>query len=243
MKLCVVTPTGGRRELLALCRQWVLHQVVQPDLWLILTDTGETDPGIELPPFARHVAFGRDEVEAITTFDNSNRSIALAAEEVPSDHATVIMEDDDYYPRDYVALQLAAISRGNHVVGDRLDHRYHVGTYQHIVVRKPIPNLGCMAFAPGVFAKLRAWLCDPHSSRDYWLDFQSHFGTGALRFSVKGAGYAMPGRKGKTHDPSNPSMAKWRTDSQPYATLRQWLGADAEGYIALAEEFRCKSVS
>lgn len=240
MKLCIVTPTGQRRELLDLCKRWVLHQTVQPDLWLIVTDTSEPTTGIDLPDFARHIDLSARELRLIETFDPSNRSLAIASGIVPTDHATIIMEDDDYYPRDYVERQLRAIYKLGEVVGDRIDHRYHIGTKQYFVRKKPIPNLGCMAFAPYFVRYLREWLCDPFSSRDFWCKFRCDFSTGALRYSIKGAGYSMPGRAGMTHDPNNKALLKWQTDTTSYGMLRKWLGSDADAYITLAEEWKCR---
>lgn len=242
MKVCIVTPTGARPELFALLVKCVEAQVRQPDLWLIATDNDEQESSFPYPSFGRRLCYSREQIEQVKAFDPTNRSLSLALREVPDDHATLIFEDDDYYSPGYINEHLIRMELGDfQLTGSNVDHRYHMLTGQWVVVEKPMPNAGACCLAPGIAKVFADWLIDPNSSREFWAPYRRYYG-GPARISMKGVGYGLPGRKGRTHSPTNPNLKKWWRDAEKYERLRGWLGDAAESYIALAEEFQCRSV-
>jgi hypothetical protein len=241
IKTCLVTPTGARPELFQLLVKCVERQTRQPDLWLISTDNGEQEDSFPYPSFGRRLCYSREQIEQVKAFDPTNRSLVLALREVPHDHATVIFEDDDYYPSYYIDKRMMSVEAGEEIVGSKTDARYHMLTGQWLSIDKHMPNAGSCALGPGIAKAFADWLTDPNSSREFWDPYYKDYENPAPRISLKGVGYGLPGRKGRTHSPDNPALKKWRRDKTKFEKLREWLGADAEPYIALAEAFQACS--
>tara|TARA_R110002126_G_scaffold291760_1_gene457045 strand:+ start:34279 stop:34890 length:612 start_codon:yes stop_codon:yes gene_type:complete len=201
---------------------------VKPDQWLVVTDV---DGAPDIPDWAQHVQLS-GEVGKVSTFDPSNRSLAIALDMVPSDHAAVIIEDDDWYPADYIKSRIDAVEKGAEIAGNRTEKRYHLpGRLWHIA-HKAMPNAGCCVLGPTIPRRFSSWLQDPRSQRSFWDFFHRDFDLPVKRVSIKGAGYGLPGRAGGTHKIGE-HHKKWVDDLGDFEMLRCWLGQDADDYIKL----------
>ena len=108
MKTCVVTCTGARWGMFALCKRWVERQTKKPDCWIVSTDTGEPlPPDVE----ATHVAIPACP-KAIGRLPTGRAMWALhqALEKVPHNHSVVVMEDDDWYSERHVEEAVAQLA-------------------------------------------------------------------------------------------------------------------------------------
>ena len=95
-KITVITPTGDRPEALALLRRWLQHQTRQPDQWIIVDD-GKTPVNPKHFPTATVIRREPQAGEGHTLSLN----LTLALPQVQGEKV-VIMEDDDFYGRDYL---------------------------------------------------------------------------------------------------------------------------------------------
>lgn len=104
MKTVCITPTrGDRTKLLAFCKNQIANQTVRPDQHII----------IDYPPKSN----GFDLTERI------KRGVEIAGEA-----NIIIIEDDDYYPKDYIESITRAFDNGAGAVGRYETIYYHIKT-------------------------------------------------------------------------------------------------------------------
>jgi len=123
--LTVITPTGDRAVPFGECVRYVNRSTLKPDLWIVVDDG--RDKGTlaalgkaEVPVFYIHP----EPMEG----HSLNRNLRLAAKQVPAGSDVAIMEDDDYYPADYLAETVKLLRQGAHCAGARKKHRYNLGS-------------------------------------------------------------------------------------------------------------------
>ena len=102
-KLTVITPTGDRPEALALLQRWIQNQTRRPDQWLIVDD-GKIPVNPKHFPTASVI---RREPRA-GEGHSLGLNLAMALPFVLGDKV-VIMEDDDFYGRDYLKTMADAL--------------------------------------------------------------------------------------------------------------------------------------
>jgi len=194
MKVCAVTCTGDRPELLKLCRKWIQNQTVQPDEWLVSYDVDtrpETDATIvqkvgqvperwtELPHIAKQ---------------NWNLYNALLA--VPKDHIAVVFEDDDYYRSDHIEQCLADL-QDTPVSCQPLLRIYDLPHRRIRNEQKLWPTEGCVALSPDAI-RYYANLLPVRRNWDYHKEIPRHMKRTSTCIQLKGAGRGLPGRQGTT---------------------------------------------
>lgn len=221
----VVTCTGGRPELFALCRRWVLRQTLPPDRWLVTTDCDDLPhapeaevvriPDSYVPPPCKHMS-------------PALRAITFAMQHIGDDADIVVMEDDDWYGPRYIETLLSAPHWCNH---QKTLYQCHLPAEKVLKIETiEEPCEGMLAFKKGHRQRVLDWLvsrADGAKLDSRPLDMQQ-------LVQVKGVGFGLPGRTGATrkHVPDHRKVKNMRAD--PGSTkFRQLLGADADAYLSL----------
>lgn len=232
MKTCVVTCTGGRPELFALCRKWV--ERCKPDVWLVGYDDGvppDVPDGTLLAPYSNN-HYARTE----TT--RAHRGLSHVLMNVPRDHHVFIMEDDDYYPEHYIWPLYDLLQSGCPLAGPALEVRYHLPQQRFMTLthgnRQP-PAAGATAVHADFLGRYSVALLGPHGAdhRAWRLIEGGRLTVDTKRISIKGVGYGLPGRAGATskHEPTG-KIDTWFGDTN-YEMFRNLLNGDADDYISL----------
>lgn len=234
MKFAVVTCTGGRPELFALCQRWVLRQTRQPDLWIVVTDTGEKIEG--LPSFARF-----SQVPPMPESFSGPRylqpawSLFYALGLVPEDHAAVIMEDDDWYSRHHCATIMKRLEAGAQISYGRVVWRFHVPAQRYRVLEAVDPTEGNVGIHPScIGAYVEGSKVVPPTPR--WNPADGVY-EGFTKVDIKGVGHGLPGRCGVTnhHDPVHKKGRIMRPDPGNQKLVYTIGAEDAAAYIRLVQ--------
>lgn len=228
MKVCVITCTGGRPELFALCRRWVQRQSVQPNAWIVTNDVDNTVP--QLPGYATHIRIQKSGDGCAAAAN----ALHVAIQSIPKDHDVVVMEDDDWYGylyieemvehlQDHPIVQLANQPQCNVPAS-----RWKTSPMGDASSRDIVPAI--IGFRGDQSATVLAALRDQAWPRTPHLVNSSQF------VAIKGAGFGLPGRRGATqkHDTNYKKTLRWKADPG-HRRFRDYLGDDAESYIRLLE--------
>lgn len=237
MKSCVVTCTGGRPELFALCRRWV--ERCKPDKWIVAVDTDD-EP---LLPAGTMLAPVRPEGSFPTCTVKAHRALALALLRVPLGHHAVIMEDDDWYPESYVREMVSVLDDGHDLAGCANEVRYNVPARRWQCGSPKAANAGCTAIHAREIGRYIDCLMGQHGSdHEAWRVMGGSMTVRAQRVAIKGVGFGLPGRAGATgkHDPRAPKVQTWVPDPDG-SKLRSWLGDDADAYLSLCTPLSASS--
>lgn len=121
--LTCITPTGDRAVPFAECVRYMRRATLKPDLWIVVDDGRDpaTRAALEPPPcpvFYIHP----EPMEG----NSLNRNFRKAAEAVPVGSDVILLDDDDYYPRTYLAETAKLLRQGAHCCGARRKHRYNL---------------------------------------------------------------------------------------------------------------------
>lgn len=226
MKTCAVTCTGGRPELFALCRRWVEHQTVRPDHWIVVTDNGES---VDVPSWASFASVSPLFGDPRTPDHKPNHALHQALKLVPSGHAAIVFEDDDYYFPNHVASCVQKLEEGhgvtycNHVIEFNLP----AGIWRRH--DKPGASEGRVGIHP-MDVRLYA---ERLLNRPLWSGLTDGRYPILTTVGIKGAGFGLPGRRGATplHG-YNADRSNWQHDND-FSKFRSLIGPDAESYIRL----------
>ena len=122
--LTLITPTGDRPVPFRECVWYVRRSTLKPDLWIVVDDGADpaTREALDAPPCP--VCYLHPPA---MEGHSLNRNLRLAAEQVPAGSDVAILEDDDYYPADYLAATVAILRQGFHTCGARIHHYYNLG--------------------------------------------------------------------------------------------------------------------
>lgn len=241
MKICIVTCTGYRPELFSLCRKWVERQTIQANAWIVASDVN--DPLSEAPSWATKVYV--KESNSIDFVKKAHRALLAALKYVPKDHHAVIIEDDDWYPKNYLQVMSHYLNQGSQICGCLYDRRYNIpGRLWNADVPSAIAdasklkcNAGCTAINSSAIDKYIDLLNrSSNAESEAWEIMDGVKQNEALRVAIKGVGFGLPGRRGATskHNPKFASMRKWNTDPN-LSKLIEWIGDDAFSYVNLCE--------
>lgn len=220
MQVCVVTCTGGRPELFALCRKWVERQTKKVDQWLVATDNGDTP---EIPTWAKH--------EHLPAGGPDSALITMLGR-VPDDHAVIVMEDDDWYSPVHVETIVKQIDAGHMLSCQRQAMRFHLPAMRCTELHEQQGFIqGTVGIHPNYVEAYRKMIergdlsAPEHESGRY---------DEITTIGIKGAGHGLPGRAGftRSHLPHHRKTTSMLLDPD-HRTFRRWLGADADDYLRL----------
>jgi len=225
--LTLITPTCDRPVGIALCERWMTRQTIQPDQWIV-ADGGQTPARLTM---------GQDHVwqKAPAGAGNLAGNI-LAGIDAARGDMVLIIEDDDYYHADHLAHCVERLKFAD-ACGFGWLHYYHVAARRWI----KLPNTGSALCQTGLRRKLLPALASAAKAAaragDYRIDGRFWAGRTALamgRQTVVGI-KGLPGTVGLGvgHRPFASGRA-WIEDPEG-RILSQWIGADAEPYLRLAD--------
>lgn len=221
--LTAITCTGGRPDLFALCRRWMLRQTVQPDRWVVTTDAGDAPFAPEAEVFSIPESY---EHPPCRSQSSALRALSFAMSLVDNNTDVVVFEDDDWYGPRYIESVFTdawashqSIMEMFHLPGSR----YATGPY-------PDPVEGMLAFRAGNIDRVRKWLLThprPPLGSTPIADMHQ-------LAQIKGVGFGVPGRRGATrkHISGHRKMRGMAHDPD-HARFRQVVGADADAYLQL----------
>ena len=231
MKVCVVTCTGGRPELFALCRKWVERQIRKADAWVVTTDTGEK-PAI--PDWANFVSVPPlPDTWSHLPCAGAAFALSTALTHLPSGHAVVVMEDDDWYSAEHIRRACIELDRHEIVQLSNL-YRWHLpeARYMHGVLGGPTQSL----MVPGITSFRSSAIESVRDALQYepFGKLPIHFYDGGTCVSIKGVGYGLPGRAGATrkHLPHHHKTRKGALDIG-LTRFRSMTFPDGESYVHL----------
>lgn len=121
----LITPTGDRPEAFKLCEKWVSQQTYKGDIQWIVVDDGLKET---------KTTKGQVVIKRVNTNYSSHtlpQNMTSALPEVKGDFV-IIIEDDDYYPPEYLDLMVSQLQVSD-LVGERGARYYYLptGTYRH----------------------------------------------------------------------------------------------------------------
>jgi len=139
--ITAITPTGDRPLAFELCKQWMRHQTVKPDQWIVVDD-GKTPlkPASDMDYIRRNP---RHNDPKQTLIVNMREALKRA-----TGNRILIIEDDEYYAPGYVERMSKELDIAE-VAGIMRAKYYHLptGGYQHI------PNMAHASLAQTGFRK------------------------------------------------------------------------------------------
>ena len=225
-RITCITPTGDRPLAFALCQQWMKHQTVKPDQWIVVDDGKiPLTPTYAMQYVRREPRPGDPEHTLVL-----NMQAALPM--IQGDNILII-EDDEYYAPGYVAAMSNQLGR-HEVAGIGMSRYYHLSSAGYFT----IGNMNHASLAQTGFRKSFV----PHVRKildmgKAYIDFHiweqarrvNHGGiftdtANPLYVGMKG----LPGRVGigRGHDPRI-----YRFQDTDRKVLRQWIPKDYQVYL------------
>ena len=224
MSLTCITCTADRPWAIARAEFLMARQTRPPDEWVV-ADDGVVPAQLTQGQTHLRRAPSRSGPESLT----GNLIAALA---VATGDRLVIIEDDDWYAPEYLAVCEARLRQAE-VIGCPTLRYYHVASRQHVTM----PNIGSALFQTALRRRYRSWLVSAAEqaalAQTYNVDgrFWQALPTGVgklydtpLTVGIKG----MPGRPGLGighrpardkpwhHDPNGQQLYRWIGDDAPY---------------------------
>jgi hypothetical protein len=231
--ITVITPTGDRHAAFNRCAQWVTSQSVRPTQWIIVDD-GEIALDT-LHDFPDWVTYIRREREAGDPPHTLSSNLAAALPEVRHDRI-FIMEDDDWYGREYIEYLLPHLDRHD-LVGLNLITYYHLlGRVWKTGKPKAHTALAQTAFTRRALPKLQEICTSGHwevrerglVDRHWWHGFD---GAKHLIADHPRLHCGFKGLFGRAGIAEGHSSASWGYEADPELTfLRAQIGADIDAY-------------
>ena len=227
MKICVVTPTGKRPLMLALCARWVRQQTMQPDLWVISLGEDEKLGNLKLPSYAVVHRWKADQLGRgmVGQIDANSKFQVEALRQVPPNHAAICFDDDDWYGRDYIATVRRDLANGRDISGNGSERRYSLQLHKWMHVEKSGCNMGAISLTPVAIPRWIDWLQHPETKWEAFSDLNVNLRNFAPRVSIKhgpGLGHLFP-----------PKASKWIDQPAKWSKLREWIGDDVQQYMDL----------
>lgn len=222
----LITCTGDRPRSFRLLERWMERQTYGGPIQWLVVDDGQVPTVMHRGQ--HHIRRKPSDGDALPSM-NMNLLAALPHINRPN---VLIIEDDDYYPDDYVRQMLEWL-REHEIVGQSRGLHYHLEKKAWMQAREDdfaslcrtgmrtylLEQLGCAAYVNDVAVDTRLWkntgakkLLVPEPT------------VAARCVSIKG----VPGRRGYTWD----KIRSWQSDRNGYK-LREWIGEDAEHYERL----------
>lgn len=235
--LYIVTPTGDRKEAFSYCIQYMERQTFRPDVWII-TDDGTTDAVESLLP---NIRINYDCIKLPRMEGNSLvRNLRSAFAVIPDDAYVCVIEDDDYYPKEYLDTMYTLLKTQDQV-GARFHHYYNVAIRRFRVFRNShtmcTHGLGFSRYGlsffknmindTSVFCDGTQWGVDAHLGKVY--DKPRGYNDTCLPVHIVGMPCGRPGttvshRLGPCPDPN-----RWK-DDRNMRQLKEWVGGDYKNY-------------
>lgn len=225
--IVLITPTADRPAGIALCEKWMARQTLKWDRWVI------ADGGQEkcIPTLGQEHVATRPQANG---GDSLCCNLIAAVERIgklSADDAVMIVEDDDYYPRDYIECAADSL-KGHLIAGQRWAYYYNLQVRGWLRMENPASAPLCATVIRGdhlMALSDAAHKCLTHGSHNVdgtlWRSFENKSGLHEIPMVV-----GIKGLQGKTglgigHD----TRRRWNSDPDG-SMLRHLVGADAKDY-------------
>lgn len=226
MNVYAITPTGNRREGMAMLAEYLNAQTYQgPLTWIVVDDC---DPPTRIPgvrPGVKGVNI-RPGWRWEPGQNTQAACMGAALEEVPDDALLVILEDDDIYMPEYLTAMIDALQTAD-LVGERDPRYYNVATRRwQVCPARRHSSMASTACKGPALAELKA-VCSVAGRQmldtRLWRQFdgEKRLLSGRHVVSIKG----MPGRPGIGVGHQD-RFGKPDTGNK----LREWAGDYADNY-------------
>ena len=227
----VLTPTGDRRWAFSLCVEYMNRQTRPPDMWVIVDD-GSTE---SVKSQLSRITVPYTVVRLSPMRGNSLvRNLREAVRAIPDTARLCIMEDDDWYPADYLET-MAGLLLSHDFVGTALRRCYSVSTCSFRIwsneSRMALHGQGYARAGLRHFRNIVTESPDGQRSLDYRLCglWSGGFGYNVTATPVHIVGMSS-GRDGTTVDHRiTRDNALW-TEDNGHAKLIEWIGDDVSNY-------------
>lgn len=233
--ITAITPTGDRPLAFALCTQWMAHQTVKPDQWIVVDD-GRVP--MTPPPGATYI---RREPKPDDPKHTLNLNIQTALPYIRGSKI-VIIEDDEYYAPRYIEVMAEKLN-SYEVVGIQRAKYYHLPSGSYAQLGNTInASLAQTAFLasylgqirwfcehpdPVHYMDMRIWLTCLPECRGYLFDDQEN-----LYVGMKG----LPGRIGIGAGHKTETYCQQdRHKDRDRAVLKRWIPKDYRVYVDIAD--------
>jgi len=224
-RITCITPTGDRPLAFALCQQWMLHQTVKPDQWIVVDD-GK----IPLTP-TYAMQYVRREPRPDDPKYTLGRNLAAAIPLISGDKIFII-EDDEYYAPSYIEEMSRHLDRYE-IVGIANSKYYHLPSGSH----RMIGNNEHASFAQTSFRKSFLPILEKLLTGSVYLDMRLWRAAGnrgylfvdtqkPLYLGIKG----LPGRAG-IGGGHRLSIYDSNKDTADRPILKKWVPQDYKIYL------------
>lgn len=223
MTVSLITPTSDRPEAIRLCERWMARQTVKFDQWIV-ADDGKTPARLTMGQ--THIRRERRETGGASLA----RNILAAIPRVTGD-VIVIVEDDDFYRPDHIAVCVERLKKTS-ATGCKMLRYYNMQLKAWRTIRNSCAALCNTAFHVKHLTDLEAAAHEALERGEYHVDryFWRRVGDAGLHDQETVIGMkGLPGSAGIGI--GHKTGPGWRPD-QRGEKLREWLGKDAEAYRA-----------
>lgn len=232
MKVTAITPTRDRPQAFRLCERWMARQTRWPDQWLVV-DSGEVSPA--------QCTLGQTHIHHPAAATGSRD---LAGKLIRGLHAAtgdviVFIEDDDWYPPNYIERCLQNLSGQAIITGSGQQRHYNLQWRSSRVFTNPSGSCLC---STAIRRELKGLALDAARESfvqdDYLTDRRIWKAVMQQRFSYAQYGVSwfvgikgLPGTAG-LGDGHRPDQ-RWNPDPH-HQRLIQWIGhEDAQTYLSM----------
>lgn len=239
MPLTLITPTGCRPEAFLLCQQYMLQQRYTGQVqWIIVDDGEQESPRLPFDCKSNWSLINLRPTPFWKLRDNTQCRNFLEALPFTSYSKTVIIEDDDYYHPDYLALMDERLEEGE-VVGEKQALYYNVASRcYHYCKNETHSSLCQTGFRHEAYELFRHLVTVERKFIDIDI-FQKANPKGVKLYNhtgycigIKG----LPGRKGIGIGHTSPGRGvDWHPDPG-LQYLQRVIGRDAKHYARYAKE-------
>lgn len=229
MRVTLITPTADQPTGLALLERYMARQTAPWHQWIV-TDDGDVPATLTMGQ--QHIVRARWEEGARSLAGN----IRAAIPHVTGD-AVLIVEHDDWYSPEHVATCVANLARAP-LTGSRAQRYYNVSARAWITMKNVGSALCNTALRAELVPELDRAAALAHSLDSIGLDrifWEANLSAGLVTDQQTVVGIkGLPGRKGLGLGHRPHGRPGWHHDPRG-DVLRQWVGADADAYLALAK--------
>lgn len=119
----LLTATGARPEAWALCEQWMARQEYSGPVHWVIVDDGETPQPVTFSRDGWTLTVIRPLPRWKQGMNTQCRNMLAGLEKIDRTQPLLIIEDDDWYPADYLSVMSAALE-SNDLVGQKVCRKY-----------------------------------------------------------------------------------------------------------------------
>lgn len=230
MRITLITPTADQPIGIRLLEKYVQRQTVKYDQWII------ADDGVE----SATLTMGQTHLIRKRRHEGGASLVANVLAMIPEikGDIIIILEHDDYYSADHIAVCIEQLRRKNIMaVGSQWQRYYNLQVRKWIQLRNIGSALCNTAFKKDVLLNLQRAAESAFRKKSYGVDRffwesipQSQWGVHQINTVVGMKG--LPGRKGLGVGHRPDKRRHWRHDPNG-EQLKRWVGSDAAEYLAI----------